>query len=68
MPALLKKLSVVFYVDALLPVRLAGSPFAVIADPVPMWLAVPGFILFTAVTMLVAALRIRKMEIAYSAE
>jgi len=68
LPALLKKVSVIFYLESLLPIQLPGSPFAVIAEPVPAWLAVPGFLLFTAATLVVAGLRIRRMEIAYSSE
>jgi ABC-type transport system involved in multi-copper enzyme maturation permease subunit len=68
MPALLKKVSVIFYLDSLLPVALPPSPFSVVAEPVPAWLAVPGFLLFTAATLVVAGLRIRHMEIAYTAD
>ena len=68
MPAVLKKVSVIFYLDSLLPVALPPSPFSVVAEPVPAWLAVPGFFLFTAATLVVAGLRIRHMEIAYTAD
>jgi ABC-type transport system involved in multi-copper enzyme maturation permease subunit len=67
-PALLKKISVIFYLKSLLPVALDEGPFAVIADPVPGWLAVPGLLLFTAALLVVAGLTIRRMEIAYGAD
>ena len=68
MPALLKKISVIFYLDSMLPVKLPNGPFAIIADPVPVWLAVPGFLIFTAVTLFVAALKIRQYEISYAGD
>ena len=68
LPALLKKISVIFYLDSLLPVDLPQGVFAVVAEPVTAWLAVPGFILFTALTLLAASLRIRHMEISYAAD
>jgi ABC-type transport system involved in multi-copper enzyme maturation permease subunit len=66
LPAFLKKISVLFYLKSLLPVTLDDGVFAVIADPVPPWLAAPGLLLFTAVLLVIAGLRIRRMEIAYA--
>lgn len=68
LPPLLKKISVVFYLQSMLPVPLDDGPFAVIADPVPAWLAVPGLLLFTALTLVLAGVRIRSMEISYGAD
>jgi hypothetical protein len=68
LPALLKKISVIFYLKSLLPVTLDEGPFAVIADPVPAWLAVPGLLVFTSAVLLAAGLRIRRMEIVYGAD
>jgi len=68
LPALLKKASVIFYLQSLLPVKLPGSVFELVADPVSAWLAVPGFVLFTGVTLVIAGLRIRHMEISYAAD
>lgn len=65
LPGLLKKLSVVFYLKSMLPVTLDDGPFAVITDPAPAWLAVPGLLLFTAAVLVAAGMRIRRMEIAY---
>ena len=49
----------------MLPVRIADGPFAVIADPVPAWLGVPGLLIFTTLVLIAAGMRIRRMEIAY---
>jgi ABC-type transport system involved in multi-copper enzyme maturation permease subunit len=68
LPALMKKISVIFYLKSLLPVSIDEGPFAVIADPVPGWIAVPGLLVFTVAVLVAAALRIRKMEIAYGAD
>jgi ABC-type transport system involved in multi-copper enzyme maturation permease subunit len=68
LPALLKKISVIFYLESLRPIPLSDGPFAVIAEPVPVWLGIPGLILFTAVTLVIAGLRIRRMEIAYASD
>ena len=68
MPVLLKKISVIFYLESLLPVELPKGTFAVMADPVSPWWSVPGFFIFTAATLILAALRIRRMEITYAEE
>jgi ABC-type transport system involved in multi-copper enzyme maturation permease subunit len=68
LPALLKKISVIFYIKSLLPLTLDEGPFAVIADPAPVWLAVPGLLIFTAVVLVAAGWSIRRMEIAYGAD
>ena len=68
LPVLLKKISVIFYLQSMLPVRIADGPLAVIADPTPAWLAVPGLLVFTAATLVAAGLRIRGTEIAYGAD
>lgn len=66
LPALLKKISVIFYLESMLPVRIQEGPFAFVADPAPAWLAVPGLIAFSLVTMGIAGLRIRRQEISYA--
>jgi hypothetical protein len=42
--------------------------FSIMADPASPWISVPGLILFAALTMLVAALRVRRMEISYAGD
>lgn len=70
LPALLKKASVIFYLKSLLPIVPAEGegPFALLSDPAPVWLAIPGLLLFTAATLALATLRVRHMEIAYGAD
>ena len=66
LPVLLKKISVIFYLQSMLPVAIDAGPFAVIAEPASAWLAVPGLLIFAILTLGAASLRIRKMEIAYA--
>lgn len=68
LPAFLKKLSVVHYVESLLPVAAPQGPLAVIADPAPLWLAVPGLLAVAAALVWVSAKRLERMEILYGAE
>jgi ABC-type transport system involved in multi-copper enzyme maturation permease subunit len=68
LPGLLKKISVLFYLQSMFPVPVSDGPFAVLVDPVSAWIGVPGLILFTAAVMVVAGLRIRRMEISYASD
>ncbi|HXV74707.1 MAG TPA: hypothetical protein VD788_00180 [Candidatus Polarisedimenticolaceae bacterium] len=68
LPAALKKVSVLFYLQGLRPLPPPDAPIQIIAEPVSIWIAIPGFLVFTAVTLFAAALRIRRMEIAYGSD
>ena len=72
LPPLLKKFSVIFYLESLCPVRVPftgpGALFAMTADPTPAYLAVPGLIALTALVLFLASLQIRRMEIRYGTE
>jgi ABC-type transport system involved in multi-copper enzyme maturation permease subunit len=65
LPPLLKKISVIHYLKSLTPVPLSEGPFAVVAEPTPAWLAIPGLIVVTVVVLIISGYRIRKMEIRY---
>src|SRR5215208_881708 len=65
LPPLLKKISVIHYLNSLLPVQLSEGPFAVVADPTPAWIAIPSMLLVTLLVLVLAAYRIRHMEIRY---
>lgn len=65
LPALLKKFSVIFYLQSLYPVPLPQEMFAVVAEPISAWLAVPGLGLFIVFLLALSSLRSRKMEINY---
>jgi ABC-type transport system involved in multi-copper enzyme maturation permease subunit len=68
LPPLLKKISVIHYLKSLMPIPLSEGPFAVVAEPTPAWLAVPGLILVTLVVLIISGYRIRRMEISYGSD
>jgi ABC-type transport system involved in multi-copper enzyme maturation permease subunit len=68
LPPVLKKVSVIHYLQSLTPVPMSEGPFAVIAEPTPAWIAIPGLIIFTLVVLALASVRIRRMEIRYGGE
>ena len=69
LPPLLKKFSVAYYLKSLCPVSLPPrSVFEVLAEPAPASIAVPGIIALTGLLLVLAALRIRRMEISYASE
>ena len=65
LPPLLKKVSVIHYLNSLVPVPVSEGPFAVVADPTPAWIAIPSLLIVTAVVLLLSGYRIRHMEIRY---
>ena len=68
LPPLLKRFSVVFYLQSLYPVPLTRSLFEVVAEPPPVWVAVAGGIVVTLAVLAFAAWRVRHMEISYGGE
>ncbi|HKP36488.1 MAG TPA: hypothetical protein VJT71_06490 [Pyrinomonadaceae bacterium] len=68
LPPLLKKISVIHYLNSLLPVPIPEGPFAVIAEPTPAWISVPGLLIVTALVLIAAGTRIRRMEIRYGSD
>lgn len=68
LPPLLKKISVIHYLQSLVPVPMSEGPFAVLVEPTPAWISVPSLLLFTAAVLYLASLYIRRMEISYAGE
>jgi|SRR5579864_4695538 len=72
LPAVLKKLSVIFYLQSLSPlqppVKGDWAFLAVLANPTPAYLAIPGLLLVTAAGLFLAARQVQKLEINYGAE
>lgn len=68
-PALLQKFSVTFYLQQLCPVEMPPDGivalFRVIAEPVSPWIAVPGLLCLSALVLILACLKMRKLEISY---
>jgi hypothetical protein len=69
LPPVLKKFSVIFYLKSLCPVDVPVSgPLVLLAQdatPVSPWLAVPGLLLLSLLTMIYAGIRLRKFEVTY---
>jgi ABC-type transport system involved in multi-copper enzyme maturation permease subunit len=68
LPPLLKKISVIHYLNSLVPVPLSEGPLAVVAEPTPAWIAVPSMLGVTILVLILAAYRIRHMEIRYGSD
>ena len=68
LPPMLKKLSVIHYLHSLMPVPIPEGPFAIVAEPTSAWLTVPGLILVTMAVLVMASVRIRRMEIKYGGD
>jgi ABC-type transport system involved in multi-copper enzyme maturation permease subunit len=74
LPSLLQKFSVIYYLKSLCPIEAPPDippPFSMMivnSDPISAAVAVPGILLFTALVLVVAALRVRRMEINYGAD
>ena len=68
LPPLLKKISVIHYLNSLVPIPLSEGPFAVVAEPTPAWISIPGLLIVTVLVLIVAGSRIRRMEIRYGSD
>jgi ABC-type transport system involved in multi-copper enzyme maturation permease subunit len=74
LPALLQKFSVIYYLKSLCPIEVVPEvgPVArllvVNAEPISPLIAVPGILGFTLLVIVVAAWRVRRMEISYGAD
>jgi ABC-type transport system involved in multi-copper enzyme maturation permease subunit len=68
LPPLLKKISVIHYLNSLAPVPVSEGPFAVVAEPTPAWIAVPSMMLVTVIVLAIAGRRIKRMEVRYGSD
>lgn len=62
LPPILQKMSVIHYLQSLSPVTVPVGPLAILADPTPAWVAVPGLLGVTVVVLVLACLRLRRFE------
>ena len=68
LPGFLKVLSIVHYLGSLEPVPISQGPFALMAQPVPEWLAVIALIAISGGLLALSAWKARGIEVTYSAE
>jgi len=68
LPPLLKKISVIHYLQSFCPVPMSEGPFAILADAPSPWISIPGLLLLTAVFVAISAWRLRGMEVMYEEE
>lgn len=68
LPPLLKKISIVHYLHSLVPVPVSEGPFALVAEPTPAWISVPGLLVLSALVLFLSGFQIRRMEISYGGE
>jgi ABC-type transport system involved in multi-copper enzyme maturation permease subunit len=68
LPPLLKKISVIHYLNSLAPVPVSEGPFAVVAEPTPAWIAIPSMMLVTIIVLAIAGRRIKHMEVRYGSD
>ena len=65
MPPLLKQVSVVHYIKALTPVPIEQGPFALLADPTPVPIAVLQVLLYAAVLVTIAVWSASRTDLDY---
>ena len=53
---------------SLVPVPMSEGPFAVVAEPTPAYIAIPSMLVVTILVLILAAYRIRHMEIRYGSD
>ncbi|MBK6426398.1 MAG: hypothetical protein IPF82_09460 [Blastocatellia bacterium] len=68
LPPILKKLSIVHYLQSLAPVRVSEGPIAIIAEPTAWWISVPTLLILSAVLVGLSGWRLRHYEIRYGSD
>jgi ABC-type transport system involved in multi-copper enzyme maturation permease subunit len=68
LPPVLKRISIIHYLHSLSPVPIPEGPFAMVAEPTPAYLSIPGLLIVTAVVLALASFQIRRMQINYGGE
>ena len=68
LPPVLQKVSVIHYLSALFPIPMAKGPIAVVTNPTPAWISVPGLMIFTVLVLTFAGWRAGRMEISYGGD
>ena len=66
LPPVLKGISVIHYLESLLPVSIpVSSGIAILADPASPWVAIPGVLALAALLVAGTARKVRRIEVLY---
>lgn len=69
LPPVLKRISVIHYLESLCPVSIPpSSGFNILADPAPAWVSIPAVLALAAVLLALTARKVARLEIAYGNE
>ena len=68
LPAALQKISVVHYLQSIVPVPIPFGPFAVITAPSSVFTSVTGLVIFTFGVLILNSFLMRKAQINYSSD
>jgi len=69
LPAVLKKISVIHYLESLLPVSIPQtSSIQILADPASPWVAIPGILALAVILVSIAMRRVQRLEVLYGVE
>jgi ABC-type transport system involved in multi-copper enzyme maturation permease subunit len=68
LPPVLKAVTVLFYLESLLPHRPPVGPLAILAEPPPPLATIAGMAVFVLAVLALAGWRARRMEISYSTD
>jgi len=68
LPAALQQISVVHYLQSIVPVPIPFGPFAVITAPASLFTSITGLLVFTLAALAINGLLMRRAEINYSSD
>jgi hypothetical protein len=68
LPPVLKQLSIVHHLQSLCPVAIPRGPFALPAEPTPVWAALVGLVALVSALLYLGARRARKLEVTYASD
>ena len=68
LPPVLKQLSIVHHLQSLCPVAIPRGPFALPAEPTPVWAALVGLVALVSALLSLGARRARKLEVTYASD
>ncbi|MGH9800691.1 MAG: hypothetical protein ACRD82_10025, partial [Blastocatellia bacterium] len=68
LPPVLKKISIIHYLKTLSPIPVNDGPLATVVAATSPWLSIPSLLIFTAIVLALASVKIRKYEISYGSE